>query len=344
MDAQITQHFDFPNFPLADLHVHSRPSISPAVYWRLAHEQGFKLPTKDYYEFEKYVKLSPTRQMSINDYFKKIYHPLFYKISSGTMIQEKAFYEIFTGAYRNNIHLFELHTNIMKVNQNGEQDLDAIVMAMLRGMERALLEYPKLSAGLIFSVAREMPFEGNIIMIEKAMRYHKRGVVGIDFEGPANPNFHYKDYADIVKKARKTGLKVTAHTGELPEANDIREVLEYIKPDRIGHGWLATQDKEVMQELAKRETVIEFCPMSNIITKFQTLEDIKHIIYTFMENNVKFTINTDWPEMMEGAHLWRQYKMLYDAKILSEKELKNIAKTAFQASFIPHPGGLKAYL
>src|SRR5579872_2329469 len=116
MDAQITAHFDFPNFPLADLHVHTRPAISPAVYWRLAHEQGIKLPTKDYYEFERYLRLSPERKMTINEYFKKIYHTLLYQLSSGTIIQEKVIYEIFTGAYHNNIQLMELRTDIMKVN------------------------------------------------------------------------------------------------------------------------------------------------------------------------------------------------------------------------------------
>lgn len=42
---------------LADLHAHLTPSIHPSIYWRIAHNQGFKLPKKDYYEFLEYVTL-----------------------------------------------------------------------------------------------------------------------------------------------------------------------------------------------------------------------------------------------------------------------------------------------
>lgn len=344
MDAQVTQHFDFPNFSLADLHVHTRPSISPAVYWRLAHEQGIKLPRKDYYEFQEYITLSPEKRMSLNDYFNKIYHPLLYKLSSGTLIQEKAFYEIFTGAYRNNISLIELRTDVMKVNNNGEQDLDHIIMAMLRGMERALLEHPNLSAGLIFSLAREFSPEKNAIMIEKAIKYRKRGVLGVDFAGPATESFHYKDYKELIQKAKKAHLKVTAHAGEVAQANDIWEALEYIQPDRIGHGIKAAYDKKLLKELAKRKIVLEICPLSNIATKaIADKKELKEILHTFLAYNVLFTINTDWPEMIEGGHLWRQYKMLLDEKILTEEQLQQCNNTAFKASFIPGKG-LNAYL
>ncbi len=344
MDAQVTQHFDFPNFPLADLHVHTRPSISPAVYWRLAHEQGFKLPQKEYADFVKYITLSLDNTMPLNDYFRKIYHTLLYKLSSGTLIQEKAFYEIFTGAYRNNITLLELRTDIMKVNHNGEQDLDHIIMAMLRGMERSLLEYPNLSAGLIFSLAREFSVEKNTIVIEKAMKYHKRGVIGIDFAGPASPSFHFKDYARLVTKAKKAGLKVTAHAGEVDDANDIWEALEYINPKRIGHGIKAAYDKPLMKELAKRKILLEICPMSNLVTEaVENKEELTYILKTFLANKVLFTINTDWPEMIEKGHLWRQYNMLLDEHILTAEELERCNKIAFASTFIPGKG-LNAYL
>ncbi|HET9947209.1 MAG TPA: adenosine deaminase [Patescibacteria group bacterium] len=334
----------YPTFPLADLHVHTRPSISPAVYWRLAHEQGIKLPKKDYEEFAEYITLSPEKKMTLNDYFSEIYHTLLYKLSSGTIIQERVFYEIFTGAYRNNVHLIELRTDIMKVNNNGEQDLDAIVMAMLRGMERALLEYPKLSAGLIFSLAREFSLEKNTIMIEKAIKYRKRGVVAIDFAGPATASFHYKHYKDIVEKAKKAGLKVTAHAGEIEEANDMWEALEFIQPQRIGHGIKAAYDKKLMAELAKREVVLEVCPMSNLMTKaVKNLEEIEWIFKTFLENKVRFTINTDWPEVIQGAHQWRQYQMLKENNILTDEQLNHCNKIAFDSTFIPQ-GGLNAYL
>src|SRR5258708_28095834 len=159
MDTQ--KYRKFPNFPLAELHAHLAASINPAIYWQIAHDSGFKLPTKDFHEFISYITLSPEKKKNMKSYFDEIYHPLIDKLSSGTFALEKAVYEIMSGAYRGGIELLELRGNPMKHNNNGEQDLDHIIMAMLRGMERAFLEYPTLSAGLIFCLDRQFSLSQN---------------------------------------------------------------------------------------------------------------------------------------------------------------------------------------
>ena len=53
------------------------------------------------------------------------------------------------GAYRKqNITTLELRFNPMKRNRGGERDLDHIIMAAVRGLDRAGLEYPQVRAGL----------------------------------------------------------------------------------------------------------------------------------------------------------------------------------------------------
>ena len=76
----------------------------------------------------------------------------------------------------------ELRFNPMKRNLDSELDLDHIIHAALRGMDRACLEYD-VKAGLIFCLAREFKAELNEIMVEKAIKYRNRGVVGIDLAG-----------------------------------------------------------------------------------------------------------------------------------------------------------------
>lgn len=329
----------------AELHAHLGSSINPAIYWQIAHAQGFKLPKKDYREFIDYITLSPTKKTTLTKYMDDIYHPLLDKLSSGTYAVEKATYEILSGAYRSNkITLLELRNNPMKHNHEGQEDLDHIIMAMLRGMERALLEYEKLSAGIIFCLAREFSFEKNKIIVEKAIKYRRRGIVGIDFAGPANKNFHFKDYQQLVKKAKKAGLKITSHSGEVRGANDMWEALEFINPSRIGHGILAAYDKKFMQELVRKNIVLEICPLSNIVTQaVKNIEELKFILRTFIENKVKFCINSDWPETIESGHLWQQFEFLKKNKILSEQELKKCNKIAFEYSFVPGKG-LNFYL
>ena len=47
--------------PLAELHTHLGFSVSPTMLWEIAHDQGLKLPTKSYFEFEKMVTFSSSR-------------------------------------------------------------------------------------------------------------------------------------------------------------------------------------------------------------------------------------------------------------------------------------------
>ncbi|MBP9718842.1 MAG: adenosine deaminase [Candidatus Levybacteria bacterium] len=334
----------YPLFPLAELHAHLSTAINPSVYWQIAHAQGFKLPKREYKEFIEYITLSEDRKMSLDDYLHEIYHPLLNKLSSGTYALEKAVYEIFSGGYRNGITLMELRTNPMKHNNNAELDLDHIIMAMLHGMERALLEYENLSAGIIFCMAREFSYEQNAILVEKAIKYKNRGVIAIDVAGPANPDFHLKDYKDLFDKARKEGLEITIHSGEVTAANDMWEAIEFGNPSRIGHGVLAAKDEKLMQVLSEKKIVLEICPLSNLATKaVENIEELKFIFQKFKEHNVLFTINTDWPETIKDAHLWKQFRFLKEQTILSEEQLETCNKIAFESSFIKS-SGLTPYL
>jgi len=186
--------------------------------------------------------------------------------------------------------------------------------------------------------------EQNAIILRKAIKYHKRGVVAIDFAGPSVANFHLKDYKDLITEAKQAGLAVTTHSGETTHTNDMWEAIEFISPRRIGHGIKAAYDKKLMKELVKRDIVLEICPLSNLMTKaVENKEELKFILRTFIENKVKFTINTDWPEMIADAHLWRQFTMLRDEKMLTEEELEQCNKIAFESTFAPS-GGIDAYL
>ncbi|HZH75320.1 MAG TPA: adenosine deaminase, partial [Archangium sp.] len=55
---------------LIDLHIHMGSSVAPHVLWSLAHQQGFKLPVKDYFEFVELITSRPGKVSSLEDYLK----------------------------------------------------------------------------------------------------------------------------------------------------------------------------------------------------------------------------------------------------------------------------------
>jgi len=332
--------------PLAELHAHISTSISPTILWQIAHESGFKLPKAEFAEFRDHIMLSPARAVPLNTYFRTVYDALLQPLSSGSRTLQQATYYAMSGAYhKQHITHMELRTNPMKHNGNGQFDLDHVIMSVLHGMERALLECRGLSAGLLFSMARDFPIAKNAIILDKAIKYHQRGVVGIDVSGPGTDTFNFKDYTPLFRKAHRAGLGVTVHTGEAQDANDMWEALEYAKPQRIGHGIRAAYDVPLMRELARRKVVLEICPMSNIATKsVQDQAEMKHILRTLLAHKVRFCINTDWPEIIEGCRLRHQMQWLLSEGLLTRREILACNRTAFEASFIPKPGGLDVYL
>src|SRR5512142_2193443 len=189
---------------LAELHTHLGGSVSSDILWSLAHEQGIALPVKDYWEFDALVTVSDPRGVPDLDSLDRIYH-LTELIQSSPLAVERSVHAAIGGAYRSQgITTLELRFNPMKRNRGGERDLDHIIMAAVRGLDRAELEYPSVRAGLILMMDRTFDERQNAIIVEKAIRYAPRGIVGVDIAGPrpGNARYPYRDLAPLVDEAR----------------------------------------------------------------------------------------------------------------------------------------------
>ena len=150
---------------LTELHVHVGSAVDPPIMWEIAHDQGIKLPTKNYWEFEKLITVS-----EVTTYEK--YLALFHwteLIQSSPEAMEKSIYSIASGAYRkNNITTLEIRFNPMKRNRGGERDLDHIILSAIHGLEKAMLAFP-IKAGLIFCLDRTFSADLNMIIAKKAI-------------------------------------------------------------------------------------------------------------------------------------------------------------------------------
>src|SRR5262249_61378538 len=76
-------------------------------------------------------------------------------IQSSPIAVERSVHGAIGGAYRSQgITTLELRFNPMKRNRGGERDLDHIILAAIRGVDRASIEYPQVRAGLILMMDR----------------------------------------------------------------------------------------------------------------------------------------------------------------------------------------------
>jgi adenosine deaminase len=223
----------------------------------------------------------------------------------------------------------------MKRNRGGEQDLDHIIAAAVRGMDRATLEYP-VKPGLILCLDRAFPYELNEIIVEKAIQWRDRGVVGIDIAGPESATFRVADYRRLFRRARQFQLGITVHTGESGPVDEVARVIELLEPDRIGHGVKAAYDPRAMGMLRDRGIVLEICPTSNLNTRVVSgWDEFRWIFDTFRRNDVSFTINTDGPEMLK-TYIRDEMAQLGRLGILSAEDQQRAAATSLAASFVPN--------
>lgn len=325
---------------LIDLHIHVGGAVAPHVLWSIAHQQGFKLPVKGYFEFVDLITSNPDKVGSLEDYLK-ILHTWTEKIQSSPSAIERSVYEVIGKEYRGSrVSTIELRFNPMKRNLHSELDLDHIIHAALRGMDRAVLEYG-VKAGLIFCLAREFDHKLNAILVEKAIRYRHRGVVGIDLAGTEAHALELdpesvQRYEDLFKRARDGGLKATVHTGETAGtgAEGVIAVVERLKPQRIGHGIRAWRDESAMKLLKERNVLLEICPTSNLHTRaVENLGELKEILQTFWDRGVKFNINTDGPYLLE-TDMSRELKLMEDHGVLTPDQISQTLAWAHEASFL----------
>jgi adenosine deaminase len=320
---------------LVELHSHLGAAVNPAVLWSIAHRQGIKLPSKDFWDFQAMITMSGTeKNKNLDDMDKNFFHWTELIQSSPEAIEESVKLTISGGYRKSNITLHEVRFNPMLRNRGGERDLDHIIMSAIWGMEKALLEYPQVKAGIILMMHRPLTYKQNEIIIKKAIKYKRDGIIGIDIAGPNRDNFNIAEYKKLFAEARQAGLGITIHTGEEKQLDEMRYVVNEIKPDRIGHGVQCAYDKSLMGQVVKNKIILEVCPSSNLrnsVTK--DVKELKWIIQTLLKNEIKIAICTDGPEMYRTSIL-KEHEFLLKNKILTQKELDQTTQNAREATFI----------
>jgi adenosine deaminase len=321
--------------PSVELHNHLGSAVDPPILWSIAHRQGIKLPTKNYWDFEDMITMTGNEK---NTGLEQMHHDFFRwteLIQSSPEAIEESVKSVIGGAYRKcNITVHELRFNPMKRNRGGERDLDHIISAALWGIQKTVLEYPQVKAGLIIMMDRMQTFAQNKITLDKAIKYKSQGVVGVDVAGPNRKSFSMKKHKELFMLAKAAGLKTTVHTGEENQLEEMRYVVREIKPDRIGHGVQCVKDISLMRDVVKNNITLEICPTSNLRNSvFKTAGELKHTIRTLLKNKVKFAICTDGPEMYQ-TNIYKEQEFLKKSGIMSQKEIDQATAWAMDASFI----------
>ena len=194
----------------------------------------------------------------------------------------------------------ELRFNPMKRNRGGEQDLDHIIAAAVRGHGPGDASSTRSSrASSSASTARSRSSS-----TRSSSRRRSPGATGASSAstspGPSRRPSASPTTGGSSGAPASTASGITVHTGESGPVEEVARVVELLEPDRIGHGVKAAYDPRAMAMIRERGIVLEICPTSNLNTRVVSgWDEFRWIFDTFRRNEVRFTINTDGPEMLK---------------------------------------------
>lgn len=324
--------------PLAELHTHLGGSVPTHVLWEIAHATGVAVPVKDYWEFAEMVAVPDSGVDGLVG-LDAIYG-LCERVQSSPAAVERAVHAMIGGGYRSQrITCVEVRFNPAKRNRGGETDLDHVILAACRAVDRAALEYPAVRAGIVLMCDRGFDRSLNETIIEKALRWQDRGVVGVDLGGPRpDPGrWPYASLREAFRSARAGGLGVTIHAGEEGDPDELGEVLEELQPHRIGHGVLAAGDARLCRMLADADVALEVCPTSNLRTGvFGDRDELAGAIRSLLSAGVALTVSTDGPQMMRTS-LRDEYRLLVECGAFGVAEAHQANDEGHRRSFCPPP-------
>jgi adenosine deaminase/aminodeoxyfutalosine deaminase len=211
-----------------------------------------------------------------------------------------------------------------------KQPVDAVFEAVCAAAQEAEVR-TGVRVKWIFDATRQFGVDHVREVMKWAARYHSQGVVafGIGGDEAAGPA---KLFPDIFREARDLGLHCVAHAGEACGPESIRDAVELLGAERIGHGLTAIRDADVMALLRDRRIPVEVCPSSNVSTGLiARFED--HPLPAFLAQGLMVTLNSDDPAMF-GTSLEAEFMHAARCFGLSREALTGLCRNAVDASFL----------
>ena len=316
--------------PKAELHVHLEGSIRPAVAVALAARYGVSLTEEevrgryacgDFPEFIEAFKW-------VTSFLRE---PGDYALLAGDLAEQLLAQHVIYAEVTLSVGVMLLR------KQNPQANFEAIVAAV------EPLEHKGLHLNWIFDAVRQFGPELAIQVIDWAKRCNSPRIVAFGIGGN-ELSVPSKDFQQVYRHASGCGLHRLIHAGEIGGPEKVREAVELLEIERIGHGIAAIHDPALMDLLAARRIVLEVCPVSNLRTgalarqlRSDSPSIKQHPLPQLLRHGIPVVLSTDDPPMFETC-LREEYSHAQNMG-LSEAELGGLVENSFTFSFTRRPQG-----
>ncbi|XP_040009730.1 adenosine deaminase [Xiphias gladius] len=329
------------NKPKVELHVHLDGAIRVQTILDVAKRRGICLPANTVGEMTSIIIVKqPVTLTKFLDKFAEYMHVVAgdreaIKRIAYEFVEDKAREGVIYVEVRYSPH-FLANTKVDPIPWNQEEgDLspDEVVQLVNKGLSEGERAF-NIKARSILCCMRHMP-SWSMDIVELCKKYRHEGVVAIDLAGDellnceANPE-HSKAYQEAVR----CGIHRTVHAGEVGPPSVVREAVEVLKAERVGHGYRTLEDQALYKKLLAQNMHFEVCPVSSKLTGACDPDFTKHPVITFRRDKANYSLNTDDP-LIFNSTLHLDYSTAHKYMGFTEEEFKRVNIKAAESCFLP---------
>ena len=320
---------EFKAMPKIELHRHLEGAVRLETLLEVAREYRIDLPAYSAEELRPYVQVM-SHDIANNKNFLSKFRALRQFFVSEDVIRRVA-REAVEDAALDNIRYMELRFTPFAEAKLMNFLLYDVIDWISDEVQKTSLAH-NIRVNLIIAMNRHESVSMGEAMLDAALHFRHRGVVGLDLCG--NEVSHDAGpFGYIFKKAQDHGLGITIHAGEWMGPENVLDAIYNHGATRIGHGVRIVEDSVAVQYAKEHGAIFEVCPTSNLQTGVVgNLEHHPLIDLYFLK--AKTTINTDDPTI-SGVTLTDEYALAVQGMGLPRDFVYDSIFNAVHAAFLP---------
>lgn len=313
-------------YPLVELHRHLDGNIRLSTILDLARQHRLDLPDWTEEGLRPHVQVM-NKEADLLAFLAKF--ELMLRILVDYDAVRRIARENLEDAAAEGIDYIELRFSPYFMAETHSLDPVGVTEAICDGLEEAA--HLPVKAKLIGIISRNYGTEIGHIELDAAIRCRHRGVVALDLAGD-EANYPGALFVEHFQKAAEAGLHRVVHAGEAAGAQSVRQAVEELGAERIGHGVRAIEDESTLDLLAQHGIALECCPTSNLQTS--TIQSYRqHPLPAFLDRGLLATLSTDDPSI-SGIDLAHEYRICRSELGLSEANLRQLQENAVVTAFL----------
>ncbi|XP_072489777.1 adenosine deaminase isoform X1 [Notamacropus eugenii] len=327
--------------PKVELHVHLDGAIKPETILFYAKKRGIPLPANTVSELLGIIGMD--KPLSLPEFLAKFdyYMPAIagdreaIKRVAYEFVEMKAKEGVVYVEVRYSPHLLA-NSKVDPIPWNqAEGDLtpDEVVFLISQGLQEGERDF-NVKVRSILCCMRHMP-KWSPEVVELCKKYRQQTVVAIDLAGDETiqDSSLFEGHVQAYEEAVKSGIHRTVHCGEVGSAEVVKQAVDILHTERIGHGYHSVENATLYERLLKDNMHFEVCPWSSYLTGAWN-PDTPHAVIRFKDDKANYSLNTDDPLIFKST-IDTDYRMVKTQMGFTEDEFIRLNINAAKSSFLP---------